>query len=759
MSTGTTEGASATGGGAAPARQLGLLSVEAARDAVLASAEPVGTERVPVGDTLGRIIAETVVAAYRLPPWPNSAMDGYAIVAADTAGATRGGARSSSRSSAISRAGAAPDVVVAPRNGRPHRNGSARSPRAPTRSSRSRTPRRLTPRVRQDRAAATPPDRSRPRASSTRRSPPGGSVRAAGSDLDAGRTSSSRRATAIGAGRAHPPRRCRASARSSSTAGRGSASLRPATRSGRRARRSGRPGSPTPTARAARARHGCRRRADRPRDRPRRSRRRPRSAPRGLARAPTRSSSRVAFRSGRTTSSRPPSRRSATIDLWRVAVQPGKPFTFGDAPRPGGGPPVLLFGLPGNPVSSAVTFELFVRPAIRHARRSARPAPAGRPRGPRRSRSRRATAGARSCASRPSATRMARRSAMPAGRVPRPPRGRAGEPRHLGPRRGGRARGHPRGGRHAAGRRRGRTLVARPRHDGRDRLIADRPTRRSPMESRPQPRAERRRLSHVDRAGRPRMVDVSAKPMTARRAVAEAAVAVSPETMSLVIDGGGTKGDVLAVAELAGVMGAQADQRPHPAVPSAVADRPGRARSPRIVPAGVLRIRAEAATTGQTGRRDGGDDGRLDRGPDGLRHGQGRRARRRDPGRPARLEDRRQERDVGPPGAAAGRRVGPTRAPRPGARVAGRVGAEAQGPGDRPMAASRGRPSSSRPATAPRPACARTPRARASAARLESLGFTVERRVVPDDGAAIEAALVDGAARHRPRRHDRRDRA
>jgi molybdenum cofactor synthesis domain-containing protein len=53
------------------------------------------------------------------------------------------------------------------------------------------------------------------------------------------------------------------------------------------------------------------------------------------------------------------------IDLWRVAVQPGKPFAFGVAERPSGGAPVLLFGLPGNPVSSAVTFELFVRPAIR----------------------------------------------------------------------------------------------------------------------------------------------------------------------------------------------------------------------------------------------------------------------------------------------------------------------------------------------------------------------------------------------------------
>ena len=69
------------------------------------------------------------------------------------------------------------------------------------------------------------------------------------------------------------------------------------------------------------------------------------------------------------------------------------------------------------------------------------------------------------------------------------------------------------------------------------------------------PRAERRRLTHVDRRGRPRMVDVGAKPVTARRAVAEAEVAVSPETMSMVIDGGGSKGDVLTVAEVAGVMG------------------------------------------------------------------------------------------------------------------------------------------------------------------------------------------------------------
>jgi len=52
------------------------------------------------------------------------------------------------------------------------------------------------------------------------------------------------------------------------------------------------------------------------------------------------------------------------IELWRVAVQPGKPFAFGTVERREGGR-TLLFGLPGNPVSTFVTFELFVRPAIR----------------------------------------------------------------------------------------------------------------------------------------------------------------------------------------------------------------------------------------------------------------------------------------------------------------------------------------------------------------------------------------------------------
>lgn len=120
------------------------------------------------------------------------------------------------------------------------------------------------------------------------------------------------------------------------------------------------------------------------------------------------------------------------------------------------------------------------------------------------------------------------------------------------------------------------------------------------MAQKPARRTERRRLTHVDRSGRPRMVDVSAKPVTARRAVAEALVTVSPETLSLVIDGGGPKGDVLGVAELAGVMGGKKTSEliplchPLPLTDLVVAVTPDRA-------AGALRIRAEAATLAPTG--------------------------------------------------------------------------------------------------------------------------------------------------------------
>lgn len=51
-------------------------------------------------------------------------------------------------------------------------------------------------------------------------------------------------------------------------------------------------------------------------------------------------------------------------DLWRVKVKPGKPFLFAHTTRAQDGRRVYLFGLPGNPVSAYVTFQLFVRPAL-----------------------------------------------------------------------------------------------------------------------------------------------------------------------------------------------------------------------------------------------------------------------------------------------------------------------------------------------------------------------------------------------------------
>jgi cyclic pyranopterin phosphate synthase len=116
----------------------------------------------------------------------------------------------------------------------------------------------------------------------------------------------------------------------------------------------------------------------------------------------------------------------------------------------------------------------------------------------------------------------------------------------------------------------------------------------------PASRKERRKLSHVDRVGRPRMVDVSDKPATARRATAEATVKMDQETLTLVIDGEGAKGDVLSVAELAGIMAAKRTSEliplchPLPLTEVQVEIKPDR----RV---GTLIITASAATTAQTG--------------------------------------------------------------------------------------------------------------------------------------------------------------
>ena len=65
------------------------------------------------------------------------------------------------------------------------------------------------------------------------------------------------------------------------------------------------------------------------------------------------------------------------------------------------------------------------------------------------------------------------------------------------------------------------------------------------------------KLSHFDEEGAARMVDVSAKEETVREAVAEGRIFMQPETLALVLDRKVVKGDVFAVARIAGIMAAK----------------------------------------------------------------------------------------------------------------------------------------------------------------------------------------------------------
>lgn len=68
---------------------------------------------------------------------------------------------------------------------------------------------------------------------------------------------------------------------------------------------------------------------------------------------------------------------------------------------------------------------------------------------------------------------------------------------------------------------------------------------------------EKIKLTHIDESGRAAMVDVGGKPDTERMAVARGEVILKPETVELIRQGLMKKGDVLTVAQLAGIMGAK----------------------------------------------------------------------------------------------------------------------------------------------------------------------------------------------------------
>ena len=107
-------------------------------------------------------------------------------------------------------------------------------------------------------------------------------------------------------------------------------------------------------------------------------------------------------------------------------------------------------------------------------------------------------------------------------------------------------------------------------------------------------------LSHFDESGRPRMVDVSHKPASARVATATGFVRMAPKTLDIVRTRMGKKGDAAAVAELAGAMAAKktSDLIPlcHPLALTGVS-----VETEIDDAAGGVRVTARVKTTGPTG--------------------------------------------------------------------------------------------------------------------------------------------------------------
>jgi cyclic pyranopterin phosphate synthase len=107
------------------------------------------------------------------------------------------------------------------------------------------------------------------------------------------------------------------------------------------------------------------------------------------------------------------------------------------------------------------------------------------------------------------------------------------------------------------------------------------------------------RLTHLDEQGRARMVDVSDKDVTQREATARGLVRMRPQTLALVASGGLPKGDVLAVARVAGIMAAKQTSSLiplcHPLPISAATVEFS------LNPAGAVEISATVRVSGKTG--------------------------------------------------------------------------------------------------------------------------------------------------------------
>ena len=339
-----------------------VLTVESALERVLAAIEaPVDTERLPVGRALGRVLAEPVVGRVDLPPWDNSAMDGYAVRSEDLAAASEG---SPVRLKVVGEvaAGAAPEGHVDPGTAMRIATGAPVPPGAD-----AVVPVEETTPLDESGAVAGPRGRDAVgpvpvQVAVHRAIPAGGSIRLAGSDLIAGTSlveaglalNPARIALAAGAGVAEVSVRrpvrvaVLATGNEVRQAGEelGPAGIPDANGPGLRALVAAAGAEPIDLGIASDDEADVRRRLVEALDRADAV-----IVSGGVSVGPY-DVVRAAFSA------------VGQVELWRVAVQPGKPFAFGVARRDSR-VPVLLFGLPGNPVSTFVTFELFVRPAIR----------------------------------------------------------------------------------------------------------------------------------------------------------------------------------------------------------------------------------------------------------------------------------------------------------------------------------------------------------------------------------------------------------
>ena len=322
-----------------------MLSVEDARAQMLDGLTPLATEEVTLEDALHRVVADTIVSQTTLPPWDNSAMDGFAVRSSDLA------RPATLRVIGEVAAGAAPSVTVESGTTVRILTGA----QIPTGSDAV---------VPVEDTDAAPGVADLPAAVAIRKAVTAGAhIRRAGSDLRAGQrildpgTELTPAALAVAAAGGHATLPVHGRPRVAVLATGDELVAAGATLGAAQI-----PDSNTPGLLAAARDAGADTRSL------------------GIARD-TFESVRAALLEGLAWADvivasggvsvgahdvvKDAFASVGRIDLWRIAVQPGKPLAFGRALATGRTGDVLLFGLPGNPVSSLVTFELFVRPVLR----------------------------------------------------------------------------------------------------------------------------------------------------------------------------------------------------------------------------------------------------------------------------------------------------------------------------------------------------------------------------------------------------------